>query len=124
MEGGSTGTERTRMDQSHLQEGDDAPPFQGVHHFQGVGLQPLETWCYYNQTDSLSVHSSPVFMVCQTQESNRRRSQLLEWFNDECLGAQLLLDWDGDPACGKVIERATDPSSNEIGRAHKNVCPT
>ena len=39
---------------------------------------------------------------------------------DKCIGAQLLVDWDGDPLCGEVIERATDPSGNRIGRAHRH----
>ena len=39
---------------------------------------------------------------------------------DKYIGAQLLLDLDGDPLYGKVIERATDQSGNRIGTPHKN----
>ena len=36
------------------------------------------------------------------------------------IGAQLMLDLEGDPLYGKVIERATDASGNKVGRAHNN----
>ena len=39
---------------------------------------------------------------------------------DQYLGAQLLLDYDGDPLYGEVVERAKDPSGNKIGRSHRN----
>jgi hypothetical protein len=39
---------------------------------------------------------------------------------DQYIGAQLLMDWDGEPQYGKVVERATDTSGKKLGIANRN----